>query len=371
MARLPPTACRRRGLALSETLTRLAFLLARPILAALEPEAAHGLTILGLKLIPAGPPKGTTPNPLPIKALGLDFENPIGLAAGFDKNAEVPGAMLGLGFGFVEVGTLTPRPQAGNPRPRLFRLPEDEAVINRLGFNNVGQAAAARRLARLQTHRGIIGVNLGANRDSAEPIGDYVTGLLNLGPLAHYVTINISSPNTPGLRALQARDAVSTLAKALAEARAGMSAPKPILLKIAPDMDEAQLADIVEAAVTHGLEGLVVSNTTVGCREGLKSPHAREEGGLSGKPLFALSTQMLSQAARLARGRLVLIGVGGIASGADAYAKIRAGASLVQLYTALIYRGPALISRIKRELAALLVRDGFSSVSEAVGADLR
>jgi dihydroorotate dehydrogenase len=360
----------RRELALSETLTRLAFLLTRPILAALEPEAAHALTIRGLTLLPAGRPK-SSPSALSIKVLGLDFDNPIGLAAGFDKNAEVPRATLGLGFGFVEVGTLTPRPQKGNPRPRLFRLSEDEAVINRLGFNNVGHAAAARRLVRLKTHRGIIGVNLGVNRDSADPIGDYISGLTDLGSFAHYVTINISSPNTPGLRALQARDSLNALAKALAEARAGSDLPKPILLKIAPDLDEAQLADIVEVAVAHGLDGLIISNTTVGCREGLRSRHAREAGGLSGRPLFSLSTHVLSRAARLAKGRLVLIGAGGVASGADAYAKIRSGASLVQLYTALVYRGPALVSRIKRELAALLVRDGFSSVSEAVGADLR
>jgi dihydroorotate dehydrogenase len=349
----------------------LAYSLARPILFALEPELAHRLTLNALKLMSVGLRRTASPHSLRVTVMGLSFDNPVGLAAGFDKNAEAPHAMLGLGFGFVEVGTLTPRPQPGNPRPRLFRLSEDKAIINRLGFNNVGMERAARSLGRAKARGGIVGVNLGANRDSTDPVSDYVAGLVRLAPLAHYVTINVSSPNTPGLRALQERGALSALLKALTEARARLATPRPILLKIAPDLEERALADIVELAAAHGLDGLIVSNTTVGCRAGLKSDHAREEGGLSGTPLFKLSTAQLARAAGLARGRLALVGVGGVASGADAYAKIKAGASLVQLYTALVFRGPALVSRIKRELAALLARDGFSSVKDAVGADLR
>lgn len=347
----------------------LAYALARPFLFALEPEAAHRLTLAALKLRPTRPQP--SPPVLHVNVLGLTLDNPLGLAAGFDKNAEAVQAALSLGFGFVEVGTLTPLAQSGNPRPRLFRLREDEAVINRLGFNNEGFARAAARLARLGAPAGIVGVNVGAGRDSKDPIADYVQGLEVFSPLAHYIAVNISSPNTPGLRGLQGRAALTPLAKALADARARLAVRKPILLKIAPDLDEAALADIVEIALAHGLDGLILTNTTVACREGLKSRHAREDGGLSGRPLFALSTQRLAQAARLTRGRLALVGLGGVASSAEAYAKIRAGASLVALYTGLIYRGPGLVSRIKRELAQLLARDGFSSVKDAVGADLR
>jgi dihydroorotate dehydrogenase len=343
------------------------FTLAKPLLRALDPERAHRLTIwamargLGLRQTVPDPPA------LAQNLLGLHFPNPVGLAAGFDKDAKVPDAMLGLGFGFVEAGTVTPRPQSGNPRPRLFRLAEDGAVINRLGFNNRGQDVAYARLSARAGRAGIVGINLGANKDSEDPAADYVAGLKRLAPLASYVTVNISSPNTPGLRGLQARAPLDRLLGLLAEARADLAARRPVFLKIAPDLDEAQLADIVESALAHGLDGLIVANTTVTRPESLKSPLAKEEGGLSGKPLFGPSTALLARAARLAQKRLVLIGAGGISSGESAYAKIRAGASLLQLYTALVYEGPGLITRIKRELLACLARDGFSSLSEAIG----
>ena len=346
------------------------FALAKPILHALEPEFAHRLTIRALAL--GLGPRAAMPDPpaLAQTLFGLNLPNPVGLAAGFDKDVEVPDAMLGAGFGFVETGTVTPRPQSGNPRPRIFRLPEDGGVINRLGFNNQGHDVARARLTARQTRAGLVGINIGANKDSADPVQDYVTGLTRLAPFASYVTVNISSPNTPGLRGLQAREPLIRLLSALAEARAQLPMRRPILLKIAPDQNEGALEDIVETAITHGLDGLIVSNTTIARPPSLKSLHARETGGLSGKPLFAPSTEILARAAKLAQKRLVLIGAGGIASGADAYAKIRAGAALVQLYTALVFEGPDLVQRIKTELAALLARDGYASVTEAVGAGL-
>jgi dihydroorotate dehydrogenase len=335
------------------------------LLRLLPAETAHRATIfltrMAAPLLPAPLPDDPR---LTVTALGLSFPNPIGLAAGFDKDAEVPDAMGRLGFGFVECGTVTPRPQAGNPRPRLFRLREDAAVINRMGFNNGGMAAAAMNL-RARRGRGIVGVNIGANKDSADRIGDYVQAFAALSPLADYVTVNVSSPNTPGLRGLQNKDDLSRLLGALTAAR---RTGVPLLLKIAPDLDGSALDDIAEVVRASGIEGVIVSNTTI-ARPALKSAHGNESGGLSGAPLFAPSTEILRQMRRRLGNSIVLVGVGGISSGADAYAKIRAGASLAQLYTALVYQGPGLINRIKRELAALLQRDGFAHVADAVGVD--
>jgi dihydroorotate dehydrogenase len=305
---------------------------------------------------------------------GLEFPNPIGLSAGFDKDAEAYAALLRLGFGFVEVGSITPQPQAGNPKPRVFRLPEDGAVINRLGFNSAGLAAAVTNLRPRRSERvGIVGINLGKNRDSADAAADYAAGTTALAPLADYLVINVSSPNTPGLRALQGSAALrELLARVQAARRAAVpDRPPPLLLKIAPDLAAAEARDVAEVALAGGIDGLIVGNTTIARPPDLRSRHAKESGGLSGRPLFALSTELLRQFDRLTEGRLPLIGVGGIASGADAYAKIRAGASLVQLYTALIYHGPGLVGRIKRDLAACLRADGFATVAAAVGADHR
>jgi dihydroorotate dehydrogenase len=335
------------------------------LLRLLPAETAHRATItlteMAAPLLPA--PKADDAC-LAVKAFGLSFPNPIGLAAGFDKNAAVPAAMGKLGFGFVECGTVTPRLQQGNPRPRLFRLTEDHAAINRMGFNNLGMAAAADHLRR--RGRGITGINIGANKDSADRIGDYVKAFAALSSLADYVTVNVSSPNTPGLRGLQNREELKLLLKALTEAR---RKPIPLLLKIAPDLDGYALDDIADVVRLSGIEGLIVSNTTIE-RPALKSRHAGETGGLSGRPLFEPSTTILREMRRRLGDAVVLVGVGGISSGADAYAKIRAGASLVQLYTALVYQGPGLITRIKRDLAALLKRDGFAHVADAVGADV-
>jgi dihydroorotate dehydrogenase len=304
-----------------------------------------------------------------VSLAGLALPSAIGLAAGFDKDAETPDAMLKAGFGFVECGTVTPLPQVGNSRPRLFRLSADQAVINRMGFNNRGLEAFARRLQG-RPRRGVVGANIGANKDSPDRVGDYVEGLKRLEGLCDYLTVNISSPNTPGLRALQSRDALNELFGRLAPARGPVAGRPPLLLKIAPDLDDQELAAIVETAVEHGVEGLIVSNTTVARPASLVSAQAAETGGLSGAPLFEPSTAVLAKTARLARGRLALVGAGGVGSGAQAYAKIRAGASAVQLYSALVYGGPGLVVRIKRELAAALKADGFASIAEAVGAGL-
>ena len=306
---------------------------------------------------------------LGVSALGLDFPNPVGLAAGFDKDAEVPDAMLRLGFGFVECGTVTPRPQAGNPNPRLFRLIEDSAVINRMGFNNRGMEAAAMRLAA-RSRNGIVGINIGANKDSVDRVADYRQAFARLAPLANYVTVNVSSPNTPGLRGLQDRDALSALLGALADERARLTGKVPLLLKIAPDLDDSALDDIASVAFQTGLDGLIVSNTTI-ARPRLKSTFAKETGGLSGKPLFIPSTRILKEMRRRVGTKLVLVGAGGVSSGMDAYAKIRAGASLVQLYTALALQGPGLVARLKRDLLLCLDRDGFARASDAIGADVR
>ena len=337
--------------------------LAAGMLRRLPPEAAHRAAVNALRLGLA--PGDPTPDPavLGSRLWGLDFANPIGLAAGFDKDAEVFAPLLRLGFGFVEVGTVTPRPQAGNPRPRLFRLAPDGAVINRLGFNNRGMAAMAARLNRRTG--GIVGVNIGCNRDTADPLDDYRAALARLGGLADYVVVNISSPNTPGLRDLQDPNRLDDLLSALQEA----GGTRPLLVKIAPDLSEAQRRAISEVAVARRVDGLIVSNTTIARAAGLRSPARDQTGGLSGRPLFAPATRLLSEIYRDTAGAVPLIGVGGVSSGADAYAKIRAGASLVQLYTALIYEGFGLVRRIKADLAARLAADGFATVAEAVGSD--
>ena len=339
------------------------------VLRALPPEAAHDATIrLTGALSPLLPKAKTDDARLAVPAFGLTFPNPIGLAAGFDKNAAVSDAMLKFGFGFVECGTVTPRPQTGNPRPRLFRLVEDRAVINRMGFNNDGMDAVAARLAR-RKHTGIVGINIGANKDSADRIGDYSTCFARLAPLADYVVINVSSPNTPGLRALQNRAELELLLGRMTDERARLGLNVPLLLKIAPDLEDGVVDDVAEVAFAHGLQGIVATNTTIARLGNLRSAHATEVGGLSGAPLFARSTEVLKRLRRRLGSKLVLVGVGGVQSGADAYAKIRAGAALVQLYSALVYEGPGLIARIKKELLALLARDGFSSVEQAVGVD--
>jgi dihydroorotate dehydrogenase len=349
------------------------FRLIRPWLFALDPERAHAVALAALASGLAGRRPPAADPRLRVQAFGLDFPNPIGLAAGFDKNARAPDAALALGFGFVEVGSITPEPQAGNPRPRLFRLTEDRAVINRLGFNNSGLDRAAARLAARRGRSGIVGANLGANKESVDRIADYVAGYRALHGYVAYVTVNVSSPNTPGLRALQSRAALGELLDRLhaarTEALAGGARPVPILAKVAPDLDPDERAAIAEVALAKGLDGLVVGNTTIGGREGLTSRHRHETGGLSGAPLFALSTAVLRDFYRLTEGRLPLIGVGGIGSGADAYTKIRAGATLVQLYTAMVYDGPGLVGRANAALAALLDRDGFASVAAAVGTE--
>ncbi|HZS82262.1 MAG TPA: quinone-dependent dihydroorotate dehydrogenase, partial [Stellaceae bacterium] len=302
---------------------------------------------------------------------------PIGLAAGFDKDAEVADAMLALGFGFVEAGTVTPQPQPGNPKPRLFRLDEDEAVINRFGFNSQGLAGFAERLKRRRAAgaTGVVGANLGKNRATSDAAADYVAGIDAVCGLADYLVVNLSSPNTPGLRGLQARRPMAELLSRVDAARRRTAPdptrPPPLLAKVGPDLSEAEIEDIVEVALAAGIDGLIIGNTTVTRPPGLASRHRAEAGGLSGRPLMPLATACLRMAYRRLAGRLPLIGCGGVASGADAYAKIRAGASLVQLYSALVFAGPALAARIKRELAALLRADGFASVADAVGADHR
>ncbi|MEM8918130.1 MAG: quinone-dependent dihydroorotate dehydrogenase [Pseudomonadota bacterium] len=341
--------------------------LVRPLVFSLEAEKAHGLSIAGLKTVPMGPaPKSASS--LTTQLAGLTFPNPVGMAPGFDKNGEVPDALIRMGFGFAEVGTLTPRPQAGNPKPRVFRLPADEGVINRLGFNNDGQQDAIPRLARIRRRmgKGILGINIGANKDSDDRIADYVTGVQNMAPLADYLTVNISSPNTPGLRALQHKQALEQLLAAVMEARGDN--PVPVFLKVAPDLEPADIDDIVDVTLTHQLHALIVSNTTIG-RPDLKSSNRDEQGGLSGAPLKDLALARLRDFRSASGGKIPLIGVGGISSAEDAYERIRAGASLVQLYTAMIYKGTGIAKSMNRGLARMLRRDGFASVAEAVGTE--
>lgn len=339
---------------------------ARPFLFKADAETAHNLSLAALKLAPI-PALGLQSELLAQTFAGLRFPNPVGLAPGYDKNADVPFEILQLGFGFTEVGTLTPLPQEGNPKPRLFRLVEDEAVINRMGFNNAGQAAAIERLRNIPAGalKGPLGINIGANKDSADRVADYVTGVQNMEPLADYLTVNISSPNTPGLRALQDKAALDDL---LLQVMAARKRDTPVFLKVAPDLQPSDIDDIVAVAMSRGVAALIVSNTTVS-RPALQSRYASEQGGLSGAPLRALAQQRLSDFRTASGGELALIGVGGIASAQDAYARIRAGASLVQIYSALVYHGPGLARRISKDLQHLLKADGFSNISEAVGID--
>jgi dihydroorotate dehydrogenase len=340
----------------------------------LDPEEAHILAIKALRAGLGSRDKGLDDPCLAVEFCGLQFRSCVGLAAGFDKNAEAPDRMLAAGFGFVECGTVTPLAQAGNPRPRLFRLTEDRAVINRLGFNNQGLEAFAGHLQNRRRREGVVGANIGANKDSEDRIGDYVAGLRRLWLLADYFTANISSPNTPGLRDLQSGQALDDLLGRLMEERRALGAmtpdgaPRPVFLKVAPDLDDAQIASICDAVARHGVKAVIAGNTTLARPSDLRSPSKGEAGGLSGAPLMGPSTEVLRRFHDCAAGRFPLIGVGGVASGADAYAKIRAGACAVQLYSALVYGGPGLVVRIKRDLAARLRADGFVSMVEAVGA---
>ena len=334
------------------------------VLRSLDPEVAHRLAIRALQATPLPRPAADDPV-LKTTLAGLGLSNPVGLAAGLDKNGEALRGLSRLGFGFVECGSVTPRPQPGNPSPRLFRLSEDRAIINRMGFNNAGLEAFAARLNR-RPRDAVIGANLGANKDTEDKAADYVAGLIRLRGLADYVTVNVSSPNTPGLRDLQGRAALDDLLGRLAEARGGD--PAPVFLKIAPDLDAAGIGLIVEAALDHGIDALIVSNTTLDRPATLRSPAAGVAGGRSGAPLKHRAADALRAAAEASAGRLPLIAVGGIDSGAEAYARIRAGASAVQIYSALVFEGPGLVRRIKRDLAARLRADGFSTVNEAAKA---
>ena len=343
----------------------------KPFIFMFSPETAHGLAIAALKsgLLPTA--NGDNSPMLAQKIWELDFPNPIGLAAGFDKNAEVYEQMLRQGFGFVETGTVTPLAQPGNDKPRMFRLTEDNAVINRLGFNNQGLEAYLSRLKQRSSNCGIVGANIGANKLSEDQIADYVTGLEKVIGFADYFTINISSPNTPGLRALQGREALDELLsklKAVRDERSKQEERAPLILKIAPDLDDSECEDIAQIVLKHKMDGLIVSNTTLS-RDGLNSSHRDEAGGLSGEPLFNLSTEILSKMYRLTDGKIPLIGVGGVSNGEQAYAKIKAGASLVQLYSALVYHGPGLARSICNELEQLIIKDGFQNISEAIGLD--
>jgi dihydroorotate dehydrogenase len=329
----------------------------------LDPERAHRLGIVGMKL-GLGPRQHGPDDPrLATRLAGIDLPNPVGLAAGFDKNAEAPDALLAMGFGFVECGAVTPRPQDGKPRPRIFRLEADEAVINRMGFPNQGLARFRARLARRAGRGGVVGVNIGANLDSEDRIADYVTCLEALQDLAQFFTVNVSSPNTPGLRTLQSSGALDDLLHAVA----GIESSAPVFLKVAPDIEDSEAVVMVEAVRRHGLDGVIVSNTTITRPESLKSANIGEAGGLSGPPVFARSTELVRAFRQAAGPDMAIIGVGGVDSAEAAYAKIRAGANAVQLYTGLVYHGPGLVQRIKSGLVERLQADGFASVSEAVG----
>jgi dihydroorotate dehydrogenase len=346
--------------------------LSRPFLRAFDPEDAHALAIKALRYVPAAR-QAADAKELGVRAFGLNFPNPVGLAAGFDKNAQVPDALLRLGFGFVEVGTVTPLPQAGNPRPRLFRLESDEGVVNRLGFNSGGAAAVLQRLAARAAQGGIVGVNIGANRDSADRGGDYRRLIETFAAVASYFTVNVSSPNTPGLRDLQQAKALDDLLTRVLDARERVrarSGPVPVLLKIAPDLPLNDLDDAVGIARKHRVDGMIVGNTTVTRPGSLRErDRAREAGGLSGRPLFKLATRVLAETFVRAEGAFPLIGAGGIDSGPTAIAKIKAGATLVQLYTGLVFRGIGLVSEIKADLLAALKRGHRSSLVSMVGSD--
>jgi dihydroorotate dehydrogenase len=343
-----------------------------PLLRWFDPEDAHRLAIQGLRLLPPMRPRPDDPK-LGVRAFGLNFPNPVGMAAGFDKSAEAPDALLRLGFGFVEIGSVTPKPQAGNPRPRLFRLERDEAVVNRMGFNNDGADAVLRRLANRAHLSGIVGVNVGANKDSPDRIADYVKLIETFAPVASYFTVNVSSPNTPGLRNLQQAAALDDLLAKVIDARERVrqnAGDSPVLLKIAPDLTLNELDDVVHIARSRRVDGMIVGNTTIARSSTLREQNrAKEQGGLSGRPLFRLSTRMVAETYVRAEGAFPLVGVGGIDSGGAALTKIRAGASLIQLYSSLIYKGLGLVDDIKRDLASTLLRTGRDSLSEIVGAD--
>jgi dihydroorotate dehydrogenase len=343
-----------------------------PLLRWFDPEDAHRLAVQGLKLLPPARPRPDDQK-LAVRAFGLNFPNPVGMAAGFDKNAEVSDALLRLGFGFVEVGTVTPKPQAGNPRPRIIRLERDEAVINRLGFNNDGAEAVLRRLAGRAHQGGIVGVNVGANKDAPDRTADYVRLIETFAPVASYFTVNVSSPNTPGLRNLQQAAALDDLLARVIDARERVrqnAGDSPVLLKIAPDLSLTELDDVVQIARSRRVDGMIVTNTTLSRPSTLREQsRARESGGLSGRPLFRLSTRMVAETYVRAEGAFPLVGVGGIDSGGAALTKIRAGASLIQLYSALIYKGLGLVDDIKNDLASTLLRTGRDQLSEIVGAD--
>jgi dihydroorotate dehydrogenase len=346
--------------------------LARPMLRMLDPEDAHRLAIHALRLPPFVKLVADDPQ-LAVRAFGLNFPNPVGMAAGFDKNAEVPDPLLRLGFGFVEVGTVTPQPQSGNARPRLFRLDRDQGVINRLGFNSEGAAAVLRRLAARASHGGIVGVNIGANKESADRIADYVRLIETFAPVASYFAVNISSPNTPGLRELQRAKVLDNLLARVVDARARMSrqaGTTPLLVKIAPDLTLGELDDLVGAARRHRVDGMIIGNTTVARPQHLRDRAAAQQvGGLSGRPLFALATRMLAETYVRVEGAFPLVGVGGIDSGETALAKIRAGACLIQLYSALVFHGVRLVPAIKSELSQALRRRGHATIGDLVGAD--
>jgi dihydroorotate dehydrogenase len=348
------------------------FAFSLPLLRWLDAEDAHRLAVQGLKLLPPMRPRADDAK-LAVRAFGLNFPNPVGVAAGFDKNAEVPDALLRLGFGFVEVGTVTPRPQSGNPRPRLFRLDRDEGVINRMGFNNDGAEAVLRRLASRANHGGIVGVNVGANKDSDDRVADYVKLIETFAPVASYFTVNVSSPNTPGLRNLQQAAQLDDLLAKVIDARERVRAnagDTPVLLKIAPDLGLAELDDVVHVARSRRVDGMIVANTTLARPTTLReTERAKEQGGLSGRPLLRLATRMVAETYVRAEGAFPLIGVGGIDSGGAALTRFRAGASLIQLYSPLIYKGLSLVEDIKRDLSSTLLRTGRESLSEIVGAD--
>ncbi|MBD3785936.1 MAG: quinone-dependent dihydroorotate dehydrogenase [Sphingomonadales bacterium] len=331
----------------------------------IDPETAHGLSLRALQMGLAPLPGPVTSARLATRVAGLDLPNPLGLAAGFDKNAEAVGPLMRAGFGFLEVGAATPRAQEGNPRPRLWRLTEDRGVINRFGFNNQGMEPIAARLAARPA--GVpVGLNLGANKDSADHAADFARVLAHAGPHLDFATVNVSSPNTEKLRDLQGKAALAALLAGVIETRDGLARRIPVFLKIAPDLAPEELADVAEVALGSGIDGVIATNTTLG-REGLKSANAGQQGGLSGAPLFEKSTRVLARLSQLTDSKLPLIGVGGIGSAEQAYAKIRAGASAVQIYSAMVYQGLSLVPQIARGLDALLARDGFATVAEAVG----
>ncbi|MEM1196831.1 MAG: quinone-dependent dihydroorotate dehydrogenase [Pseudomonadota bacterium] len=348
------------------------FRLARPALFSLDSETGHRLAIAGLKALPSRGSRSSLalPGPAQIEVAGLTIPNPVGVAAGFDKDAEVPDALLGLGFGFTEVGSITPRPQSGNPKPRLFRLVEDDAVINRMGFNNAGAQAAEARLKARADNPGILGVNIGANKDSEDRIADYSAMARIMTPYASYLAVNVSSPNTPGLRALQDESALTSLIDGVIEARDSVAGktPPPVFLKVAPDLEPSEIDSIARIALDKKLGALIVSNTTIS-RPKLRSRHAGEIGGLSGAPLRELALQRVRDFRKATGGAIPLIGVGGIATAEHAWERIRAGASLIQLYSAMVYEGPGLGARLAKGIERLMRRDGFASVADAVGSE--